>query len=45
MSKTFNTPVSYWISLPLAAFTAWIRAGNTVIEEENEEIRKARKKR
>ncbi len=43
MAKNFNTPVPYWISLPLAEFTRWIRAGNAVIEEENEEIRKARK--
>jgi hypothetical protein len=44
MAKNFHTPVFDWISLPLAEFTRWIRAGNTVIEEENEEIEKARKK-
>jgi hypothetical protein len=45
MAKNFHTPVGYWVSLPLAEFTRWIRAGNTVIEEENEEIRKAAKNR
>ena len=45
MSKNFNTPVGYWVDLPLAEFTRWIRAGNAVIEEENAEIEKARKKR
>ncbi len=45
MSKNFYTPIPYWISLPLSQFTNWIRAGNAVIEEENEEIRKARKNR
>jgi len=45
MAKNFNTSVFDWVSLPLAEFVRWIRAGNAVIEEENEEIRKARKKR
>ena len=45
MAKNFNTPVGYWVSLPLAEFTCWIRAGNAVIEEENAEMKKAAKKR
>ena len=42
MAKSFNTSVFEWISRPLAEFTRWIRAGNAVIDEENEEIKKAR---
>jgi hypothetical protein len=45
MAKNFSTPVFDWVSLPLAEFVRWIRAGNVIIEEENEAIRKARKKR
>lgn len=45
MAKSFHTPVFEWVKIPLAEFTAWIRAGNEVISEENEAIEKARKKR
>ncbi len=45
MSKNFNTPVFDWVNLSLAEFVRWIRAGNVIIEEENEAIKKARKKR
>lgn len=42
MAKNFYTPVGFWVSIPLKEFTAWIRSGNDIIEEENEQIRKAR---
>ena len=45
MSKTFNTQAFYWVDIRLSEFTKWIRAGNTIIDEENAEIEKARKKR
>jgi hypothetical protein len=45
MAKNFYTPVEYWVRIPLKEFTAWIRSGNSIIEEENEEIRKMRESR
>lgn len=45
MAKNFNTPVFDWISCTLSEFVRWIRAGNVIIEEENEAIKKARKRR
>nr|MBQ4453234.1 hypothetical protein [Clostridia bacterium] len=45
MAKNFYTPVEYWVKIPLKEFTAWIRSGNDIIEEENAEIEKARARR
>ena len=45
MAKNFYTPVEYWVKIPLRRFTAWIRSGNEIIEEENERIEKARSRR
>jgi hypothetical protein len=45
MAKNFHTPVFDWVNLPLSEFVLWIKAGNAVIEEENEAIKKARRKR
>lgn len=47
MAKIYHTSVFDWLSIPLIAFCSWIRAGNAVINEDNEqleEIRKAKKK-
>lgn len=45
MAKNFHTPVFDWISCTLTEFVRWIRAGNVIIDEENEAIKKARKRR
>lgn len=34
MAQTNNTPVSYWVSLPLASLMKWIKASNRLVEEE-----------
>jgi hypothetical protein len=36
MAKNNNTPVSFWLELPLTEFSKWIRASNSVIEKSNQ---------
>nr|DAQ33719.1 MAG TPA: hypothetical protein [Caudoviricetes sp.]DAU22505.1 MAG TPA: hypothetical protein [Caudoviricetes sp.] len=43
MAQNNNTPVSYWVSLPLLSLTKWIKASNRLVEEQKAQ-RKARPK-
>ncbi|WP_298031690.1 hypothetical protein [uncultured Dysosmobacter sp.] len=42
MAKNNNTPVSFWLSLPLPDLVAWIKASNAIVEKENAERQRAR---
>lgn len=33
MAQANNTPVSYWVALPLTALIQWIRASNRIVNK------------
>ena len=37
MAQNNNTPVSYWLSLPLESLVKWIRASNRLVKEQKDE--------
>jgi len=45
MARDCNTPVDYWTGLRLRELTAWIRAHNEWVKEQNAEIERHRKQR
>ena len=45
MAKDCNTPVDYWLQLPLASFISWIRDHNDMVREENQRREAAQKQR
>lgn len=42
MAQVNNTPVPYWLSLPLVELTAWIRSSNQIQREEKAKAQAAR---
>ena len=45
MAKTYHTSAFEWLEVTLIEFCSWIRAGNAIVEQENEEIEKRSSKR
>lgn len=45
MSKECNTPVDFWLRLPLRDFVHWIEEHNALVKEENERIKHQNKRR
>ena len=37
MAQNNNTPVSYWLSLPLESLVKWTRASNRLVKEQKDE--------
>ncbi len=42
MSKYCNTPIDFWLQLPLRDFVRWIEDHNNLVKEENDRIKQAR---
>lgn len=48
MAKDCNTPVDYWLQLPLRSFIDWIHDHNDLVKEDNErreQLKNQRKKK
>nr|DAE72165.1 MAG TPA: hypothetical protein [Caudoviricetes sp.] len=43
LSRNYNTPVPYWLSLNFRSLAAWIEESNSMVQELNEAQKKRQK--